>query len=141
SGSMSGDHKWAAIVPAVEAFVDDLATQNDVSFGLGLTVFSDSLDQTNGAGPYTKLDVPIAYVDATQATALHARLDPATPKNETPTYQVLSGQYPLLETFAPTAPLLPNGKKVLVFMTDGVPYPDADGGAKPNSIQLAKDEL
>jgi hypothetical protein len=141
SGSMSQDHKWDAIVPALEAFVDDLQSQNDVSFGVGLTVFSDSLDATNGAGPYTKVDVPIAYVDAPQAAALHARLDPAQPKAQTPTYQVLSGQYPLLEAFAPAAPLLPNGKKVLVFMTDGVPYPDADGTAKPKSIQAAKDEL
>jgi hypothetical protein len=141
SGSMLGDHKWQAIVPALEAFVDDLESLNDVSFGVGLTVFSDSLDTTNGLGPYTKMDVPIAYVDATHAAALHARLDPAQPSAQTPTYQVLSGQYPLLEAFTPAAPLLANGKKVLVFMTDGVPYPDTDSTAKPKSIQAAKDEL
>jgi hypothetical protein len=141
SGSMASDYKWAAIVPALEAFIDDLAASGDASFGLGLTVFSDTLDGTGGIGPYAKMDVPIAYVDATHAARLHARLDPARPKAETPTYAVLSGQYPLLEAFTPAPPLLASGKKVLVFMSDGVPFPDLDGTAKPKSIQLVKDEL
>jgi von Willebrand factor type A domain len=141
SGSMADEQKWQAIVPALEAFVDDLADQNDVSFGVGLTVFSDSLDKTGGVGPYAAMDVPIAYVDSAHALSLRARIDPAKPNADTPTVSVLSGQYPLLEAFTPQPPLLPNGKKVLVFMSDGVPHPDPDGTAKAKSIQMVKDEL
>jgi hypothetical protein len=140
SGSMAEDGKWAAVVPALEAFIDDLESLKDVSFGVGLTVFSDSNDATGGVGPYTKVDVPIAFVDAAQAQKLHARLDGAEPKAQTPTLAVLEGQYPLVEQFTPGAPLLPGGKKVLVLMTDGVPYPDT-GTQQPACIQAATDEL
>jgi hypothetical protein len=37
----------------------------------------------------------------------------------------LTGQYPRLEEFVPSPPLAVGGKKVLVLMTDGVPYPHA----------------
>ena len=140
SGSMKEDQKWAAIVPALEGFVDDLMSQVDTSFGLGLTIFSDTNDSTNGTGPYSTIDVPIAFVDGAHAAALHARLDNAAPKAQTPTLAVLAGQYPLLEAFTPSAPLLPSGKKVLVLMTDGVPYPD-QATQQPQCIQAAKDEL
>ena len=125
SGSMSQDNKWYAVVPALEAFFDDLQRQGDTSFGVGLTVFSDTLDKTLGAGPYDKADVPVRFVDATQAAALHARLAGAAPDNNTPTYSVLSGQYPIIEHIVPQAPLESGGKRVLVLMTDGVP----NGGA------------
>jgi hypothetical protein len=141
SGSMTEDQKWAAVVPALGAFIDDLEQHADPSFGLGLTIFSDANDPTGGNGPYNSIDVPIAYVDATQAAALHSRLQNTQPKGQTPTYEVLSGQYPLLEAFAPKPPLLPGGKKALVFMTDGVPYPDDAGTERPNSIQAVKDAL
>ncbi len=125
SGSMSQDNKWYAVVPALDAFFDDLQRQGDPSFGVGMTVFSDTNDKTGNAGPYDKADVPIRFVDATQAAALHARLAGAMPDNNTPTYAVLSGQYPVMDRFVPPAPLEAGGKRVLVLMTDGVP----NGGA------------
>ena len=141
SGSMKEDGKWRAAVPALSAFIDSLAAKKDTSFGLGLTVFSDTLDKTGGAGPYDTMDVPIAFVDDAQASALKSRIGFARPYGQTPTYSVLSGQYALLEKYAPSAPLeTQRGHKVLVLMTDGVPTPDADT-QKPKIIQAAKDEL
>jgi hypothetical protein len=141
SGSMLQDQKWGSIVPALEAFVDDVAAHHDTTFGLGLTLFSDDSDPTMGIGPYTKMDVPIAVIDSAQVAAIKQRLDHATPHFDTPTYAVLAGQYPLLEAFSPVAPLPAGGKKVLVFMTDGVPYPDDAGTDKPRSVQLVGNEL
>lgn len=141
SGSMADDNKWRAIVPALEAFVDDLAARKDTSFGLGLTVFSDTLDTTRGAGPYDSVDVPIGYVDDAHAVALHARLDLAKPLGQTPTFAVLSGQYAQLEKYTPQAPLQTGrGHKVLVLLTDGVPTPDATT-QQDKCIQAAKNEF
>src|SRR4051794_10645592 len=48
SGSMAQDQKWNAVVPAIEALIDDLQSQADPSFGMGLTIFSDTNDLTAG---------------------------------------------------------------------------------------------
>src|SRR5579883_2796609 len=141
SGSMSQDGKWGAVVPALELFIDLLAQRKDTTFGVGLTIFSDTNDPTKGMGPYPGFDVPIAYVDAAHGAALHARLAQAAPKYDTPTLAVLTGQYGALETFAPQPPLQAGGKKVLVFMTDGVPYPDPSGTEQQQCIQAATNEL
>src|SRR5258706_2037580 len=101
SGSMSQDNKWYAVVPALEAFFSDLEQQHDTSFGVGLTVFSDTADPTNGSGPYTKADVPVRFVDATQSAYLRGRLNGASPNSLTPTVAVMSGQHPLLDAFTP----------------------------------------
>jgi len=137
SGSMSQDNKWYAVVPALQAFFDDLARHYDPSFGVGLTVFSDTLDATSGMGPYGKADVPIRVVDATQAAALVARLTGA-PNGLTPTFAVMSGQYPLLDSFEPVAPLEAGGKRVLVLMTDGVP--NAGAPEQEQCVALAATE-
>src|SRR5262249_51214475 len=127
SGSMRRNGKWAAMVPALVAILEDLGSSPDRSLGVGLTVFADKKDLTIGdttAGPYDKLDVPVAYLDAAQLARLKARLTGTEPNLGTPTYEVLSGQYPLLRQLAPPTPLLPGGRHALVFITDGVPDPD-----------------
>jgi hypothetical protein len=139
SGSMNDEGKWTAMVPTLSAFFDDLELQKDPSFGVGLTVFSDTKDTTKGAGPYPAIDVPIAFIDAAHGAALRARLA-TTPQGPTPTLAVLTGQYPLIEAFTPSPPLLANGKKVVVLMTDGVPYPDSDTQKGP-CVQAAQNEL
>jgi hypothetical protein len=125
SGSMVTDEKWAAVVPALDLFIDDLHMQQDLSFGLGLTIFSDTNDATMGMGPYPNMDVPVAFVDDAQAARLHARLDNTRPNGDTPTLAVIKGQSAALASYTPAAPLLAGGKKALVLMTDGVPYPDS----------------
>jgi hypothetical protein len=148
SGSMatkpngSPSNKWAAAQGALGAIFDDLATKKDPTVGAGLTIFCDVADTTchdlstpnaSTAGPYDTMNVPVAFVDATQLGALHARLDPATPNQGTPTYEVLSGQLPVLATFTPTGQLRPNGKKVLVLISDGVPDEEMPEGRKDPS--------
>lgn len=73
SGSMASDHKWDSVVPALDSFFDDLKTQADSAFAVGLTIFSDKNDMQTGA--YSKVDVPIGVVDAAQAGALRRRID------------------------------------------------------------------
>ncbi len=148
SGSMSQENKWAAVVPALDAFFDDMRSRADTSFGVGLTVFSDQADPTcylgSCNGPYTSIDVPIRYVDAAQAGALHARIDSTQPMADTPTVAVLEGQYPLLESFVPPSPLQRAGKKVLILMTDGVPNDpqnDPPASLQAACVTMAEDEF
>jgi hypothetical protein len=141
SGSMNADSKWAALVPALDLLIDDLLLQKDTSFAIGLTIFSDTNDVTLGKGPYATVDVPVAYVDSVQAAKLHARLDNAKPRYDTPTLAVLNGQFPVIESFVPAPPLVPGGKRVVAFMTDGVPYPDPNDTQKPLVVKLVGDEF
>jgi von Willebrand factor type A domain len=141
SGSMGEDGKWTSVVPALEALADDLQERGDPSYGMGLTVFSDTNDSTMGNGPYPTMDIPIAFVDANQAAAIHARLDSAQPMYQTPTLAVLTGQYSAMEQYTPPPTLLPGGKKVVLFMTDGVPFPDDGGTQQDASIAAAAAEF
>jgi Mg-chelatase subunit ChlD len=130
SSSMNDDGKWDAVVPALDAIFDDLATRADPGIGVGLIGFSDNRDPTcthdrkgwSCAGPYpAKPDVPIAVVDGPQHDRLRGRIDGANPRGNTPTLTALTGAFQTLESFMPTAPLADGGKKVVVMMTDGVP--------------------
>jgi len=124
SGSMKQQNKWAAVVPALNTIFTQMQTAADPGVGAGMIVFSDSNDPTMGAGPYpSSVDVPIAFVDATQQAALAKRIS-GNPNNSTPTHAALMGGYSVLEGFQPKAPLLSGGKKVLVLLTDGVPTDD-----------------
>lgn len=141
SGSMRQQGKWEAAVSALSGIFDDFAGQSSGAFGVGLTVFADRNDKTISdfwAGPYDKMDVPVAYVSAEQAQRLKARVMGTAPYLGTPTYEVLAGQLPALATFTPAAPLLPEGRRVAVFITDGVPDPDMPAGrnAVPWSLDL-----
>jgi von Willebrand factor type A domain len=150
SGSMGDDNKWAAVVPALTSIFDDLLAKNDPAFGVGLIAFADNLDPTcqtfqtpigpikgNCAGPYpSSVDVPIAFVDQGQHDKLRGRIVPSGPTGDTPTKSALTGGYNALQTFAPKAPLLSNGKKVLVLMTDGVP---TDSSASEDASLVASE--
>ena len=140
SGSMDMENKWTAVVPALDAFFDSLASTNDTTIGVGLTVFSDKHDATKGKGPYPNMDVQIQVVNATQSAALHARIDNTGPQGSTPTLAALTGQYPLLEAFQPSGALAAGGKRVLVLMTDGVPNPNPLV-QQPACLSLAGAEL
>jgi hypothetical protein len=124
SGSMNQNNKWTAVVPALESIFAQMASNADTGVGAGLILFSDTNDPTTGSGPYpSSADVPIALVSAEHQSALEMRLA-GMPQNGTPTHAALSGGYGELEVYAPSAPLRPGGKKVLVLITDGVPTDD-----------------
>ena len=148
SGSMTDNNKWGAAIGALDSIFDDLLAKNDPTFGVGLIGFSDSNDATccldlgqcglsfGCHGPYpSTADVPLASVDQAQHDRLRARIDSAGPFGGTVTYAALQGGFGELEAFVPTAPLPPNGKKVLVLMTDGVPSDGSDTNA--NSALVA----
>jgi hypothetical protein len=122
SGSMGQDNKWTAVTGALQSIFASM--EKDTGLGVGLIVFSDSMDQTTGSGPgpYPEpgIDVPLGYVDANQLTALDQRMS-GSPGSNTPTYYGLQGGYGELSGFTPSAPLQPGGSKVLVLITDGVP--------------------
>jgi hypothetical protein len=106
----------------MQQIIDDFRTQADRSLGVGMMIFSDTLDPTAGAGPYpTAKDVGVAFVDSTQHDLLRARIDTAQPSASTPTLAALQGAYSVMENLVVGAPLPPNGRKVVVLMTDGVP--------------------
>jgi len=109
--------KWIAVRDALGAFFDDLASKADPSFAVGMYLFSSSAVKTP-----ILVDVPIAYVDATHAAALKARLAPPVfPTGATPLAGSIVGQLGVLKSYAPAAPVQPGGKYVLVAMTDGIP--------------------
>jgi hypothetical protein len=146
SGSMADDNKWIAAVGALDAIFDELLTEQNSALGMGLTVFGDANDTTitdTTAGPYDKVDVPVGFVNQAQHLALRQRIDLTSPNLGTPTYEVMSGQFPLMETFAPQAPLASGGKRVVVLMTDGVPDPDMPAGQneQPYTLQLVQTEF
>jgi hypothetical protein len=122
SGSMGQEHKWDAVVPALEGLFTSF--ENDPGISAGLIVFADTMDMTltTGPGPYPEpgIDVPMGYVDTTQDTAFNTRLS-GMPNSNTPTYWAMQGGYGELESYMPMAPVQPNGQKVLVLITDGVP--------------------
>ncbi len=122
SGSMGMNNKWPAATTALEAIFADMETQADPGVGVGLIVFSDTVDKTGGNGPYpeTGVDVPINFVGAAQDNAFKNRLS-GQPFNGTPTGTALKGGYGELETYTPMTPIPPGGQKVLVLITDGVP--------------------
>jgi Mg-chelatase subunit ChlD len=147
SGSMQSDNKWTGVVPALDAFFDDLLSKADPSFAVGLIAFSDQNDPTCSisffsagcSGPYpTNIDVRIAAVDAAQHAKLRGRIDPSSPMGDTPTHTALQGGFSELENFKPSGTIPPNGKKVLVLMTDGVP---TDGSNTASNSALVAQEL
>jgi hypothetical protein len=144
SGSMINDNKWVAAVDALKSVFDELKGLSSNSLAVGLTVFADRQDTTIGdfsAGPYNQIDVPLAFVGAPQHASLRSRVEMTEPNAGTPTYEVLSGQYPLLNQYVPTSPIDTGGKKVLVFLSDGVPDPDMPAGVneQPYSLKLAEE--
>jgi hypothetical protein len=61
SGSMSQEHKWEAVVPALTSMFADMTQASDPSIAVGLIVFPGT------GGPYpASNDVPVGYVDGPQ---------------------------------------------------------------------------
>ncbi len=144
SGSMISDNKWVSAVTALNSVFDELKGLSSNSLAVGLTIFADRQDYTIGefsAGPYNKIDVQLGFVGVPQHASLRQRVETTEPYAGTPTYEVLSGQYPLLGQYVPQSPIDVGGKKVLVFLSDGVPDPDMPAGSNEQaySIKLAEE--
>jgi hypothetical protein len=135
SASMSGT-KWTATVGAVGAYVDALLAKGDPMLGLGLVMFSDSNDPSNGAGPYptSKDSIPRA-LDQVVRTALRARIDTSSPVGPSSVFSALRGAYSLLEGMPVLPPLVDNGKKAVLLLADG---PPSDDPSFQGAIDLAR---
>jgi hypothetical protein len=115
SDSMNSDNKWTAVVPALKSIFSTMQAAADPGVAAGLIIFPDT------GGPYpSAADVPLGFVDAAKNMALTTRLGAGTALG-TPTQAAVMGGYGELEAFQPKSPLLPNGKKILILITDGVP--------------------
>jgi hypothetical protein len=114
--------KYAALQEAVNAVTAKWLSEADPSFGVGVSIFSDSKDPTGGRGPYPSgRDVSIGIVDSAQAAAIAARVS-GIGSSGTPSFGALTGNYSYLRAFDPVSRGLPaGGRKVLVFMSDGEP--------------------
>jgi hypothetical protein len=123
--------KWLAAREALLSFVDQRAAIHDDTFAVGLFLFSS----TEVKDPMF-MDVPIKLVDAAQADALRARmLPPQLPSGTSPLLATFEGQLPIARGFTPHAPLLGDGKRVMVVVTDGVP--DGGGADQDALLELA----
>lgn len=112
--------KWIAVRGALSSFFDDLAEKQDSSFAVGLYLFSSDHPKSP-----SDVDVPIGYVDKAQSALLKARLSPPVfPLGATPLCTSIEGQIDVLTAYTPSAPVQPDGKYVLVAMSDGVPTLD-----------------
>lgn len=142
SGSMDSDNKWTAAVQALNAVFDDFLAKNDPKVAVGLIVFEDSNDPTNGNGPYpSTIDVYPQLVNASQHTALTNRINNTNASGGTPTYTALSGGYNTMLNYkaVPPAPPADQSRKVVILMSDGVP----NGGSTEQAqcVNAAKNAL
>lgn len=136
SASMVGK-KWTAFTAAFRKFIDELAYENDPMIGVGLFIF----DGSKGVLDFAFDDVPIRAVDSRHATLLKDRVGSVSLIGGTPLEMALKGQLPLLRDYKPYGAVLPNGRRVAVLVSDGVPNaPDADLllAAKNRCIDLVK---
>lgn len=121
-GRLTGK-KWIAVRDALNAFFADLEAKPDPSMAVGMYLFSSTTQKSA-----SKVDVPISFVDAAQASALRTRLAPPIfPNSGTPLYTAINGQLAILKSYTPSAPVPAGGKYVLVVMTDGIPTDDKQG--------------
>ncbi len=126
SGSMNGPGSWVAARDALKDIFTDMKAAQDTGIGAGLIVFMDLSDpnlNTNQDPVYpSTADVPVGFVDDAQLAKLIGRTAPPDAgKSNTPTGLALTGAYASLTKFQATGMLAPNGKKVVVLITDGAP--------------------
>jgi von Willebrand factor type A domain len=138
SGSMSSDNKWRGQAEALKAIFEKIAAQTTAQAAAGqladtaagLIVFSDTRDKTGGSGPYpSAADVSIRLIPNVNAAAdFWGRLAGA-PEDLTPTKKALDGAYKSIEMYTPGPGVKPNGKRVVVLLSDGEPTDDTPTGS------------
>ncbi|MBK6691542.1 MAG: VWA domain-containing protein [Myxococcales bacterium] len=139
SGSMDSDNKWTAAVAGLTAFFDEVLAAAAPDLAVGLIVYEDQNDPTNGIGPYPSVkDLYPAVVTAQVHQALTKRLTDSAASGGTPTFLALSGAHALLKNYVP-AGALAGARKAAVLISDGVP----NGGAAEQAqcVTAAKDAL
>lgn len=124
SGSMLIDRKWDAATFSLDSAFDGFLSYASAQTSVGLIVFSDRNDVSDGLGPYPSgLDVRLAGYGAGHHRKLRDRVDYTFPYGGTPMRLALEGGLGEIEQFAenPLPPSPRGGRKVVVLLTDGVP--------------------
>lgn len=108
--------KWLAVRGSLNAFYDGIVTSGDTTYTIGSYFFGIG----SGKGPDMPAILPMAPLDASQAAALKAQVNPPNyPYNHyTPLVAAIDSQVDALQTFTSANP---NAKRILVLLTDGVP--------------------
>lgn len=110
-GRLTGK-KWLAARAALKAFFDTRAVAPDPNLGVGMFLFSSTNSDRE----------PVRLLDTTQASALWSLIAPETwPDEGTPLESSIEAQAAELRAFSPGNTLAPNGRRVILLITDGVP--------------------
>lgn len=104
--------KWLAARGALKAFFDARAAAPDPNVGVGMLLFSSTASAKE----------PVALLDGAHAAALWGLIKPETwPDLGTPLEASIESQAAELRAFDPGSTLAPNGRRVILLITDGVP--------------------
>ena len=126
--------KWIAIRGALQAFFTGQAAAPNPALGVGMYLFESSVKRSA-----TAWDVPIGMIDGPQATLLGARIAPGTwPSGGTPLRASVNGQAELLRAFQPAAPLLAEGRRAILLVTDGVPNGSSSDAEVVEAVRAAR---
>jgi len=108
--------KWLAVRGALNAFYDGIVTSGDTTYTIGGYFFGIG----SGKGPDMPSILGMAPLDASQAAALKAQVNPPNyPYNHyTPLVAAIESQVDALQKFSSPNP---DAKRILVLLTDGVP--------------------
>jgi hypothetical protein len=120
--------KWLAARGALKAYFDAHAAAAAPTLGVGMYLFS-----SDHPG-----DVPVALLDTGHAADLWGLVDPGTwPDQGTPLQASIDARAAALRSFNPQSPLLPDGRRVILLITDGVPDVDHPKSEVEDSVQDA----
>ena len=136
--------------------------RNDTSFGLGMLIFSGETTQLKeineaniprlwecagssppnaASGSCVNRAIGPDYINSVFNSGLNNKtlydylnlyIQQTAPSGDTPIYQALSVAYDKMKAFHPKTPLLSDGDRYVVFITDG--YPEGPGGGTDNQI-------
>jgi len=113
-GARRTGKRWLAARAALKAYFDQKASEDRNDLAIGMFVFATTPAQSA---------VPVGRIDQAQAGSLWGTIQPGVwPDGLTPMRSAVENQLAALASFSPSSPLLPDGKRVLVLITDGVPY-------------------
>ncbi|NOU27666.1 MAG: VWA domain-containing protein [Polyangiaceae bacterium] len=134
SGSMASDNKWPGQVNALKAVFEDIKNRTTTQIGngeladtaAGVIVFADTLDASPAKeGPYpTSADLDVQPIADNGTLGNFWGRVGGQPDDLTPTLAALTGAYGVLERYVPQANVKPNGKRVVVLLSDGQPTDD-----------------
>jgi uncharacterized protein YegL len=140
SGSMDSDNKWTAAKDGLVAFFDEIEQASPTDLALGLMIYEDADDPTQGQGPYpSSVDVYPQLVNTSHATKLRDRINNTTPSGGTPTQIALQGAHTMLQNYVAPAGSFANARRTALLISDGVP----NGGAAEQAacVNIAKNAL